>query len=208
MVVTARRRSLGDVEADHIRRCFRGNRAQHNNRCSGGHVGALIQIEGGTMTALTIRFLSLLLTSLLVGTMFGIWLGFNPAGLTAAIYVEMQQNAIRALNTSLPALGVVCILLTVVLAVLTKNDKRGSYLLIAAALCLIAAGLITRLANQPINAQVMTWAAQAPPTNWTEMRDTWWHWHILRTIAGIVALALALLAALGHHERSDCSHAA
>jgi len=51
------------------------------------------------MTAISIRFISLLLTSLLVGTMFGVWLGFNPAALTAPAHVEMQQNAIRAPNS-------------------------------------------------------------------------------------------------------------
>ena len=30
------------------------------------------------MIAMSIRFVSLLLTSLLVGAMFGVWLGFNP----------------------------------------------------------------------------------------------------------------------------------
>jgi hypothetical protein len=70
--------------------------------------------------------------------MFGVWLGFNPAALTGAAYVEMQQNAIRALNTSMPALGAVCI---------------------------------------------------------------WWRWHILRTVAAIAALALALLAALASGRR-------
>jgi len=150
----------------------------------------------------SIRFVSLLFTSLLVGTVFGIWLGFNPAALTATAYVEMQQNAIRALNVSLPVLGLVCILLTAALAVLTKDDKRARYLLVAAAICLAAAGLITRFANQPINAIVMTWSPQAPAANWTELRDTWWHWHVLRTIAAIAALALALLAAVGAHRRS------
>jgi uncharacterized membrane protein len=145
----------------------------------------------------SIRFVSLLLTSLLVGTMFGIWLGFDPSALTATAYVEMQQNAIRALNTSLPALGLVCVLLTAALAALTKNDKRGRYLLIAAAMCLVIAGLVTRFGNQPINAVVMTWSPQAPAANWMELRDIWWHWHIVRTVAGVGALALALLAALG-----------
>lgn len=149
----------------------------------------------------SIRFVSLLLTSLLVGTMFGVWLGFNPAALSAAAYVEMQQNAIRALNVSLPALGLVCILLTVALAVLIKGDKRARHLLVAAAVCLAAAGLITRFGNQPINAVVITWSPQAPAANWTELRDTWWQLHILRTVAGVAALALALLAAVDTHRR-------
>lgn len=155
------------------------------------------------MTAATIRFVSLLLTSLLVGTMFGIWLGFNPAALTASTYVEMQQNAIRALNISLPVLGLACILLTAALAVLTKSDKRGRFLLVASAICLVTAGLITRFGNQPINAVVMTWSPHAPAGNWMELRDTWWSWHILRTMAGVGALALALLAAVGGQRRSS-----
>ena len=153
------------------------------------------------MITMSIRFISLLLTSLLVGAMFGVWLGFNPAALTGAAYVEMQQNAIRALNTSMPALGAVCILLTLALAALTKNDRRARYLLLAAAVLLIAAGAITRFANQPINAVVMTWTPQAPAANWTELRDTWWRWHIARTVAAIAALALALLAALASGRR-------
>ncbi len=153
------------------------------------------------MIAMSIRFVSLLLTSLLVGAMFGVWLGFNPAALTAAAYVEMQQNAIRALNTSMPALGAVCILLTLTLAALTKNDRRARYLLLAAAVLLIVAGVITRFANQPINAVVMTWTPQAPAANWTELRDTWWRWHIVRTVAAMAALALALLAALASGRR-------
>lgn len=153
------------------------------------------------MAAITVRFVSLLLTSLLAGTMFGIWLGFNPAALTAGAYIEMQQNAIRALNTSLPVLGAVCILLTIALAMLTKDDKRGRYLLVGAAVCLMIAGLITRFANQPINAVVMTWTPQAPAADWSELRDVWWRWHILRTVAAICALALALLAALGRQRQ-------
>jgi len=152
------------------------------------------------MVANTLRFLGLLLTSLLVGTMFGIWLGFNPSALTAATYVEQQQNAIRALNTALPVLGAVCILLTAALAVYTKSDRRSRYLLMAAVAFLVVAGLITRFENQPINSLVMTWSAQAPATNWMALRDSWWNWHVLRTVAGICALSLTILAALGEHR--------
>ena len=155
------------------------------------------------MTATAIRFISLLLTSLLVGTMFGVWLGFDPAALSATAYAEMQQNAIRSLNVSLPILGFVCILLTAALAVLTREDKRARLLLITAVALLVVAGVITRFANQPINAVVMTWSPQAPPTNWMELRDTWWHWHVLRTVAGVTALALALLASLCGQRRSS-----
>lgn len=140
-------------------------------------------------------FALLLLAAMLVGTMFGIWVGFDPAALSAQAYVEQQQNAIRSLNTFLPALGAVCIALTVALAVLSQGRTRGW--LGAAAVCFVVAGLITRFGNQPINAIVITWSPQAPDARWMQMRDTWWHWHTLRTLLGIVAISFALVAALG-----------
>ena len=154
------------------------------------------------MSATIIRFVDLLLVALLVGTIFGIWIGFNPAGLSPATYVEQQQHAIRALNTFMPLLGALCIVLTIALAVLTKKDRRTRYLLIATALCLLLAAVVTRFANQPINSIVMTWTPQAPPANWMELRDQWWQWHIVRTVAGIAALCLLISAALSNRNPS------
>lgn len=51
-------------------------------------------------------------------------------------------------------------------------------------LLLVAAGLITRFGNQPINAVIMTWGA-VPPDGWQMIRDTWWNWHLARLAAGI-----------------------
>jgi uncharacterized membrane protein len=148
------------------------------------------------MTANFIRFVLLVLLALLVGTMFGIWIGYNPAALSATAYVEQQQNAIRALNTLLPVMGAVCILLTVWLAATTKSDARARYLLVAAATLIVVAGLVTRFGNQPINAIVIMWDAQAPGENWEQLRDEWWSWHIVRSIAGIAALALTVFSVL------------
>ncbi len=148
------------------------------------------------MTLTMISFIDLLLVALLVGTMFGIWIGFNPAGLSASTYIEQQQHTIRALNTLMPLLGAVCIVLTIVLAVLTKDVPRARDLFVAAVVCLLIGGVVTRFKNQPINSLVITWDALAPPANWTEIRDQWWRWHIVRTVAGIAALCLLLVAVL------------
>ena len=68
--------------------------------------------------------------------------------------------------------------------------------LIAAGVCLAAAGLITRFLNQPINAIVMTWSAAAPPSDWTGLRDQWWYWHVVRLVAATIAFGLIITAAL------------
>lgn len=150
-----------------------------------------------------LRFLLLLLLSLLVGTMFGIWVGYNPASLSASSYVEQQQNAIRAFNTLLPMIGAVCILMTVGLAVRARSDSRVRYVHLAAAILMVVAAVVTRFGNQPINAIVMTLSAQSPAVDWMQLRDDWWQWHIVRSIAGICALALTFIAVLVSKRTPD-----
>lgn len=143
-----------------------------------------------------IRFVLLLVLALLVGAMFGVLMGADPRPLSVTAWVEQHQNAVRGLNVLLPVMGAICIVLTLALAFLAKDDRRVRTLLAASAILLIAAALITRFGNQPINALVMTWTPQAPPANWAELRDQWWRLHVVRTLAGIGALALTLLAVL------------
>jgi uncharacterized membrane protein len=143
-----------------------------------------------------IRFVVLVLMGLLVGSMFGVLIGYNPASLSAAAYVEQHQNAVRSLNTLLPAMGAICIALTAVLAARSGANRRVRYFLLAAVLFMLVAALVTRLGNQPINAVVMTWSTQVQPANWEQLRDQWWQWHVVRTIAAILAFSSAVVAVL------------
>jgi uncharacterized membrane protein len=145
--------------------------------------------------ATTIDFIALLSAALVVGTMFGVWLSFDPKGLSAAAYVVQQQRCIRSLNVIMPMLGGVTVLLTIASALLSIGDRARLILLLCTAACFVAAGLITRFANQPINAIVMTWSAEAPPSDWARRRDDWWRWHILRTVFGLGGLSLLIAAA-------------
>lgn len=146
-----------------------------------------------------IRFLNLLLAGLVAGTVCGIWLGYNPAGLSAQTYVEQQQNVIASLNTLMPLLGLLTIILTMLSAFLQKERSGAFIMLLIAAALLIASGLVTRFGNQPINAVVMTWSKSSIPDNWTELRDQWWSLHTVR--AGTSLLAFALIG--WAHMRKD-----
>jgi uncharacterized membrane protein len=148
------------------------------------------------MISNAIDFTDLLFTSLLAGTMFAVTLMMRPASLDAATYVVQQQNAIRALNDIMPLLGALTIVLTLTAAYGAGENRVRMILLVAAAVALIAAGLITRLRNQPINAVVMTWSANAPPADWTTLRDEWWRWHLVRLACALTALALVIASAL------------
>jgi hypothetical protein len=145
-----------------------------------------------------LQVLSLLLISLLAGSMFGIWRGYDPATFTPATFVEVHQGAVRGLNVLLPAMGLVCMLTVVALAWLGRGTSQSLRLYIAAAVAMVAAALITRFGNQPINAVVMTWGA-VPPDGWQMIRDTWWNWHLARLAAGIAG-ELLLIAAIFTHR--------
>jgi uncharacterized membrane protein len=143
-------------------------------------------------------FCSLLLASLVIGAMFGIWLSFNPAGLGAAAYVMQQQHGIRTLNGTMPVLGALTILLTIAAAALAHNDGTRFALLMGATTCFVAVALITRFLNQPINAIMIGWSPDSPPANWTQLRDAWWRWLVVRLAVGIGGLCLLIIAMLKH----------
>jgi uncharacterized membrane protein len=148
------------------------------------------------MFAVMVEFADLLLASLVVGAMFGVWLFLNPKGLDANSYVTLQQQAIRTMNGVMPALGAVTILVTIAGAMLGRDDRARLWLLVAAAVCFVTIGLITRFLNQPINAIVMTWRGDLLPANWTGLRDEWWRWHLIRLAIGLVGLSLLIIATL------------
>lgn len=147
------------------------------------------------MLASMTNFADTMLAGLMVGALFGAWLFLNPKGLSASAYVTVQQQGIKTLNAVMPLLGAATILITIGAALLGREDRTRLWLLLAAALCFVAIGLITRFLNQPINAMVMTWGDQ-PPTNWTVPRDTWWRWHTVRLILGLAGLSLLVTAML------------
>lgn len=143
-----------------------------------------------------IRFLNVLLAGLIAGTLFGIWLGYNPRALSPSAYIEQQQNAIRALNVLMPILGAICVVITLIHAYLVRSNRSNLYLLIAAAALFVLAGVVTRFGNQPINAVVIGWQASAPPSMWESARDRWWQWHIVRTIAMIAGFSCVIRATM------------
>ena len=139
-----------------------------------------------------IQFSDILLTVLIAGVIFGIWLGYNPEDLSAVTYVEQQQNVIRALNVLMPILGLFSIILTIVYAAISRREKFKRNFLILAVGFLVISGLITRFGNQPINAIVMTWNLDAIPDTWISLRDKWWSFHIMRTISTIAGFAIII----------------
>ena len=154
------------------------------------------------MTNIIIRFIRLdliVVLALFTGTLFGIWMGSNPAKLSAAAYVELMQNTIRQLGPVMQVLGPLSIILTITLAILSK-ERRERYLLFAAAGFIIVTAIITFVVNQPVNAELMTWTVDEQPANWMELRDRWWSGHVARSLTAIAGLVFAVWAVIGSRK--------
>jgi hypothetical protein len=154
------------------------------------------------MTKRIIQFLSVLMSGLVAGTIFGILIGYNPKDLSVTTYVEQQQAAIRALNTLMPILGLIAIILTTWSAFLHKKNKLTFSILLIAATLLLISGLVTRFGNQPINAIVITWNLNNIPDSWVHLRDKWWSFHIIRTSLALIAFALIIWTTVKPEETS------
>ena len=148
------------------------------------------------MTISIIRYLNIILAALLAGTSFGIWIGFNPMDLSPSTYIEQQQNMLQSLRTLMVSLVVIATLITMLSAYLQKHDKPTFISLIIAGVFFIACILITLFGNKPIDDIVITWTKEAIPNNWLDLRDNWWSFHILRTLAEIIALLLVTWASI------------
>jgi len=142
------------------------------------------------MASSIVRFLNIILASLLAGTSFGIWIGFNPMNLSPSTYLEQQQNMLHSLNAMMISLVFLAMLTTLVSAFIERRNKPALIALLIAATFFIGCILITRFGNHPIQSDMLTWNTTSMPDNWQTLRDRWWSFHILRTITELVALCL------------------
>lgn len=139
-----------------------------------------------------VRFLTVLIASLLAGTSFGILVGNDPGGLSPSAYLEFHQNLVSSLNKLMVSLVVLATMFTTYLAFIERHDKSAMIALATAALCFISCMLITRFGNAPLQDRLMTWSIVTMPSDWMSVRDDWWNYHAARTIAELIALMLVI----------------
>jgi hypothetical protein len=138
---------------------------------------------------------AILFCSLVLGTVFGIWRGYDPATYAPATFVEVHQGAVRGLNTLIPALGGITVVAIVALAIVARDRPVVLWLYGLAFVAMAIGGLVTRFGNQPINEIVMGWSADALPPDWASIRDRWWMFHLTR-LGASAAAELLLIAAI------------
>ncbi len=68
-----------------------------------------------------VQFAAIILISMVAGSTFGIWRGYNPTPFSQMTYLEVHQGAVRGLNVLLPAMGAATLILVAALAFMSRD---------------------------------------------------------------------------------------
>ena len=141
-----------------------------------------------------VRVVAILSSGLMAGLMFGDRMGPAVArrALNASSFVQQQQIIHIHYIKLLPVLSLSSMAGALGWLFLVRARWNGvEFWLVALAVVAIAsAAALTFRVNFPINAQLMTWSAAAPPDNMKEIWSAWEKAHTVRTIFWMGAFAL------------------
>ncbi len=146
--------------------------------------------------ATLLDFVNLFLAGILAGALFVIDYGVGPAMATILneqAHIQVRQAMIRSLRVLVPAIFIPTILSGIAITVL-DGFASGFVIRLTALLVVITCFLLTLLGTAPINSTVLTWQPSMPPKNWQTMVSQWERLDRARTLVGIAAFALFLVA--------------
>jgi uncharacterized membrane protein len=128
------------------------------------------------------------------------WIGLGRAMArlsSASAYIELHQATNRTFDPYMPIVVAGALLGGIVLAIVSPGIRSAPGLLAIAGvlgyIAVLAVGLPTCVR---INKIVARWSIENPPDNWRLVRARWIHFHTLRTLFAIPALAAYILSSL------------
>lgn len=142
---------------------------------------------------LIVRFSLIFLSGIVAGAVYGIWLmEFLFTG-DASFYTELKQFQIQTLTAPLPGLAIAAILVGLVKLYLSRRKRLVFRFTLAGLVLFVIGGMLTARGHFPLNDQIMTWSAEAPPAEWAQIQDQWRQTHLFRTIVTGLGFACFLL---------------
>ena len=135
------------------------------------------------------------------------WIGLGRAmsRLSASAYIELHQTTNRTFDPYMPIVVVGALLGGVCLAVVYGIHSLPGQLATAGAVCYAAVMIVGLSTCVRINKQIARWSVQNPPDEWAQARARWLHFHVIRTIFSVPALAIYVLAILLHYVKLHMS---
>ena len=144
------------------------------------------------------RVVALICTGLVAGIFLGHRAGVSRAVpiLSPSSFIHLQQTIHKTFARMMPVLVIGSVLGSVLWAVVLRACWRtaGFWLVFGASLMMVCAATMTRAINIPLNNRLMSWSADAPPS---DLRAVWARWeqiHSIRTVLALVAFTAEVIA--------------
>lgn len=138
-----------------------------------------------------------------LGTMAGFFFAFAidvvpaMAQLDGSSYIATQQAINRVVRNAVFGAAyfgsAVLPFAAAGLALWAKQRRRGLLWLVIAAVYFGAVFWVTRSINVPINNELASWQASAPPAHWQQARDTWNEANGVRALASMLCFCAAVV---------------
>src|SRR5213592_4245833 len=144
-------------------------------------------------------------SGLMAGLLFGDWLGpsFARAAMSASSFIQFQQIVHINYLRTLPALSTIALVAPVLWLIVLRADRDTAQfkILLCATIAVAIGYTITFIFNVPVNNQLETWSAAAPPPNAREIWSQWEKAHVVRTVFWTVGFVLETLALVSASQR-------
>lgn len=147
------------------------------------------------MFATIARSASLALTGIIAGIYVRDIISYpGVERLSASHYTRYHQELDREFARAMPVVGMAALLAGLANVAIPQDARRRTLAAIALACGLTEVGLTVRF-NVPLNQTIQGWSAEAPPSDWAEVRDRWIVGHRARTALSLIGLGCQVAAA-------------
>lgn len=147
-----------------------------------------------------IEFITIILSSLIMGVFWGTWLSLSRSidSFTLSEFLSIGKRMIKNLAIPMRILMPITLLFILYLTFLfALRHLEGSFYLALAGFIFISSTLIITLTiNVPIDYQIKKWAVNSAPSNWENIRRRWELFHAIRTFLSIAAFSCIALACI------------
>jgi uncharacterized membrane protein len=145
------------------------------------------------------ELVSIVLSAVVGGMYWGPWLALTRSIKT--FKPEVFLDVVDRLNGNMAGLMTVLtpagLLSILPVLFLSYGDRPMTFYLNAAGfISFVVALLVTVLVEVPIVKQITGWTVTTLPENWTQLRDRWGSFHIIRVVAGIAGVAFLVAGAI------------
>jgi uncharacterized membrane protein len=145
-----------------------------------------------------VRAIAILSSGVFSGILFGDRMGatFARPSLSPSSFLQLQQIQHVHFVKFMPPLTLTAIGsgLGWLIMVRTQWNSLQFWLVALATGAMVVGAVLTVKVNIPINNQLMTWSAAAPPQNMREIWSRWEKIHTIRTILWLAAFAFEVVA--------------